>query len=214
MNKSDCISHLVPRIMSDVQNNEIVVLCISGRSCSGKSTLSDEFKSVLNNCGCTVEVLCEDSWYKDLEDIPRGLYGFFNMEDESAFCIDEYKDDVRTLIRTGCSYMPIYNISRNQRVHKEQYVLRPQVLILEGLHTINIFEKIDKSDLSVYYVYLDTPFNVCLSRRVNRDTCFLDLSAEKISRVYTDVIENHYSKYISLLKGIVIGKRERGFMIE
>ena len=81
MNKLECFSQLVPKIIDDLKKDETVVLCISGRSCSGKSTLSMEIKSMLNRQGYTVEILCEDSWYKNLEEISRGLYGFYNMED-------------------------------------------------------------------------------------------------------------------------------------
>ena len=214
MNKLECFSQLMPKIIDDIKKDETVVLCISGRSCSGKSTLSMEIKSMLNRQGYTVEILCEDSWYKNLEEISRGLYGFYNMEDESAFCVLEYNKDIQTLLMSGGIYIPVYSIDKNQRVNKNKYVSKPQVLILEGLHTIHIFEELDKSDLSVYYLYLNTPFNVCLSRRINRDTQFLDLSVEKISRVYTEVIDKHYSKYINLLQSIVSEKMERGFMIE
>lgn len=187
-----------------------VVLCISGRSCSGKTTKANQIQSILKELGISSVIICEDSWYKDLEDIDYGEMGFRNMESKGAFHITEFKNDMNTLLKFGIVKIPNYNISENKRISKDIVIEKKEVVILEGLHTIDIFRDLDKSDLSVYYLFIDTPLSSCVYRRIQRDNSLFGIPKEKIEYVYINVIDKHYSQYIENQKGIVKEKGSNG----
>ena len=68
--------------------------------------------------------------------------------------------------QNGVVIMPRYDVASNTRLSKNKVVRTGQINILEGLHTISIFSKLPNS----IKIYLDTNPDVCLNRRIVRDT--------------------------------------------
>lgn len=191
------------------QNNLIV--CISGRSCSGKTTLANDIKNKFFYAQPLI--LCQDSWYKNLSDFKRDNKGYFDLECEDAFEIEEFKKDIDYLMATKHCFVPYYSVEKNQRLAKGTDVIFSSLIILEGLHTIDIFKNLDK-DYSVLYVFVDTPLSICIKRRVDRDYKLFDVNPVMVADRYRNVIDVHYNPYYNSQKKIVLNKSERGVVLD
>lgn len=141
-----------------------VNVVIAGITCSGKTTLANNLKRVFEK-EYTVTIISQDDYFKNLPEIPRVQDGYFTDSVE-AFHTLEFQQDVQFLLQNGVVIMPRYDVASNTRLSKNKVVRTGQINILEGLHTISIFSKLPNS----IKIYLDTNPDVCLNRRIVRDT--------------------------------------------
>ena len=110
-------------------------------------------------------IISQDDYFKNLPEIPRVQDGYLTDSVE-AFHTLEFQQDVQFLLQNGVVIMPRYDVASNTRLSKNKVVRTGQINILEGLHTISIFSKLPNS----IKIYLDTNPDVCLNRRIVRDT--------------------------------------------
>lgn len=141
-----------------------VNVVIAGITCSGKTTLANNLKRVFEK-EYTVTIISQDDYFKNLPEIPRVQDGYLTDSVE-AFHTLEFQQDVQFLLQNGVVIMPRYDVASNTRLSKNKVVRTGQINILEGLHTISIFSKLPNS----IKIYLDTNPDVCLNRRIVRDT--------------------------------------------
>lgn len=182
-------------------DSSALVICIAGASCSGKSTLARNIKdNFTSNNPC---IICQDDWFKNIEDIPKDDNGYYNFETEDAFHKEEFLNDVTSLIANGSMNKPKYNIQTNQRVDKIEVVQKSPLIILEGLHTIlwidEILGKCEIDDrVNLIKVWVDSDKNICSIRRAERDIKFINRDMNFLMNHYNNVIYLHYEDYISL----------------
>ena len=158
-------------------------IIISGITCSGKTTLSNE---ILN-----ASILREDDYMKDRKSIPNnGKY--YLMDLPSAYNIDEYKKDVNDLLTNGYVYYPKYNFNKNERINKNNKLLRSNINVFEGLHTINALKELSNS----LKVFMDIDINLCLERRIKRDTSIYGMDKQLIISYFNEIIIPIYKSYI------------------
>lgn len=154
-------------------------LLISGITCSGKSTLSRMLKESIKD----VSIIEQDSYFKDLKDIPRSK-GYYLFDSPNAFNIEEFKKDINSLLTNGFIFLPNYDKKKNQRVSKDIYTLSSRLNIFEGLHTIFLL-----SDLpNTYKIFIEVSLEEILKRKINRDKTYGINEKEVISYFYEIVI--------------------------
>ena len=140
--------------MSETRKEEVMNIIISGLTCSGKTTLSNEIYNQNNNT-C---ILREDDYMKDNTFIPhKGK--FYLMDLPRAYNIEEYLNDIDRLLREGLCYYPLYDFNINKRINKNELKERKEINIFEGLHTIELLKDLRDS----IKVFMDTDIDT--SRR-------------------------------------------------
>lgn len=161
-------------------------IIIAGMSCSGKTTLSNEIPNSLH---------FEQDWYfKDKKDIPFIKKGYL-FDSPNAFHMIEFKNDVEKLLKNGSICIPNYDIKTNTRVSKNKEVKINKLNIFEGLHTITELKELEDS----IKVFMDTPFEECLLRRIKRDTSY-GINEKEITRYFYEVMIPMYKSYIEIQK--------------
>ena len=163
-------------------------ILISGCTCSGKTTLANLIKKELN-----ASVINQDSYYKDLINIPKTRYGYL-LDSINAFSIQEYIKDASD-IQTKSIYIPNYDISTNKRLSKDILLEPSDLNVFEGLHTITLLKNL-KDTLKVF---IDTDLNTCLERRIQRDNT---IDKSKVIEFYNTCILPMYYEYIEPQKRI------------
>ena len=206
MNKQD----LFAKIDNEITKGDLYI-CISGYSCSGKTTLAKEISERYSYLKPLV--LCEDMWYKDLSDIQRNAQGYYDMESPTAFHISEFVMDVEKLADLGYCYVPNYKIETNTRIDKNKKVTKSPLTILDGLHTVGLFTGFDESH-NFIYILVDTDIDTCITRRVDRDVSWSNLSASRIKEHYRNVIEPNYNGCYNRLRSVIKEKGERGVLLK
>lgn len=157
-------------------------LIISGMSCSGKTTLASSIPNSLH---------FEQDWYfKDKKDIPVTRKGYL-FDSPNAFHMIEFVNDVENLLEKGVIYIPTYDIKTNTRISKTKKVDRKNINIFEGLHTIGELKDLRDS----IKVFIDTPLEECLKRRIRRDVSY-GISEQEVIKYFYEVMIPMYKSYI------------------
>ena len=178
-------------IRQKVRINGICNVIIAGGTCSGKTTLADNLKTELSK-EFSVTIIKQDDYYKDLQDIPKIRKGYL-MDSPNAFHAREFRQDIEQLLTGGASVVPQYDVAQNKRISKNAKMSRSQVNILEGLHTIMLLEGLPDT----LTIFIDTPMEVCLERRICRDTGLYGVAAELVKENFTDCIAPMYHSYVA-----------------
>lgn len=152
------------------------LIAISGGSGSGKSTIAE---ALLEYIGPDRAVIFrEDGYYFPLGKFPEYVAG--DDESRAAFIREMNYDDPATkendllirqlkALKSGLPInQPCYDFETHDRITDRTEHLEPRdVIIYEGIHSLGFSELTDDIDLSIY---VDTPDDLRLARRFQRDT--------------------------------------------
>lgn len=150
-----------------------VAVAIAGMTCSGKTTLADRIAAAFAAEGAAL--MRQDDYYKDLPDIPRGGCGF-QLESPAAFHTAEFVRDAKTLLSTGAVLSPVYDVASNTRRTEKRLVRAGRIAVFEGLHAVSLL----KGEIDCVAFFADEPPEVCLARRVRRDTAAFGVPEEAV----------------------------------
>lgn len=149
------------------------LIAITGGSGSGKSTLTTAFQAHLGAEKCVV--MGEDNYYKARADHDQDVVGLPHDEVEKIINFDDFasKDmpamraDIEALKAGKTIHQPVYSFADHDRITGQFVTLVPKpVIIVEGIHVLSVPEIAALFDLTVF---VDTPADLRLARRIKRD---------------------------------------------
>lgn len=178
------------KISSFLETHNTANVIIAGQTCSGKTTLANRILNYFDGI-YSVSIISQDDYFKNLCDIPIANNKYL-MEIPEAFWIEEFLDDVHSLLQYGSVYMPNYDIASNSRKNKNKLIYSGQINIFEGLHTIEVLDSLENS----ISIFVDTSPDVCLKRRVERDSMNLGIPEKIIRQHWTDCIQPQSERFI------------------
>jgi len=148
--------------VSKVTTEKPIVIGITGGSGSGKTTLANQLVS--DPRIQPASLLSLDSYYRNPEDIPERIGG--NYDHPEALDHSLFIEHLR-LLRNGLPIpSPCYDFT-NHRRRGETRVIRPaRIIVAEG---VLLGEVISNQDLIDFHVFVDTPADTRLIRRIRRD---------------------------------------------
>lgn len=171
-------------------NHNTINVIIAGITCSGKTTLASQIRNYFSN-NYSVTLVSQDDYFKNLADIPRIREGYLTDSIE-AFHTSEFAHDVNALLKDGVVFMPRYDIATNTRISKNKIVRVGRINVFEGLHTIHLLGNLD----NCIKVFVNTDNNLCLERRIARDTLNFNVPEIRIRQYWNDCIMPMCDKYI------------------
>jgi len=140
-----------------------VVLGVGGCSGSGKTTLARELAAQLD-----AVLFPLDFYYRDLAHLSREERDHYNFDHPESLEHDLIVRHVEQLRRNQPIDRPNYDFSTHSRVKDVTDHLEPQAfIIVEGILALHYADLKPLYDLTVY---VDAPHDVCLMRRIYRDT--------------------------------------------
>ena len=149
------------------------LIAITGGSGSGKSTLADALYKALGADRCVV--LRDDCYYKprnkhavDVTHLsPADVARTINFDDTESKDIDMLLKDIRRLKAGETIRQPIYDFVNHDRLDETGPDIHPSdIVIAEGIHILSDPASAELFDLTVF---VDTPADLRLSRRILRD---------------------------------------------
>lgn len=181
---------LQEEIKKYLQHHNKVNVVIAGPTCSGKTTLANEIRKdfVAKEA---VTIVSQDDYFKNLCDVPRGKTGYL-MDSIEAFHQEEFKQDMQKLLQEGVAWMPRYQVATNTRIGKNKIVRDSKINVIEGLHTITLLQNIPQA----IYIFVDTDMEICLNRRILRDTVQYKIPEAIIKKHWNDCILPMYQRDI------------------
>jgi uridine kinase len=154
-----------------------VMLAVAGASGSGKTTLAAELARTLHGLHFSL-----DTYYRDLSHLPLKQRALQNFDDPAMIEAPLLASHIAELAQGHSIDRPGYSFAEYIRVPGETERIQPgAVVVVEGLFTLYFPE------LRPFYqfsVYVDTPDDVCLARRLKRDIEERGRDPESVRRQY------------------------------
>lgn len=168
-----------------------MVIAISGRSGSGKTTVVNNLIKVLEKNN--VCYLHQDSYYKDQSHVPYEKRGKINYDHPDTIDLALFAKHLQELAIGKPIEKPVYNYSTHTREKHHETIMPKEIILADGIHILNIEEIRKISDLKVY---IDTDADICFIRRLLRDTKERDRSVESVINQYIETVKPMQEKYV------------------
>lgn len=174
-----------------MMSSQCVIIGIAGASGSGKSLLASTIVSELGSS--QVAVISEDAYYKDLGDMP------FHQREERNYDHPESMDHallaehLKTLKEGHGVELPVYDYSTHSRTAQTRSVGKHTIIVLEGILLLTDEVLRDLMDIRIY---VDTPMDICLIRRLTRDLIERGRTVEGVLTQYQNTVRPMYLQFI------------------
>ncbi len=164
------------------------IIGIAGGTGSGKTTVAEKISNILNE---NISIVPQDAFYKEMYNTPVEER---NYDHPYAFDIDLLLEDIKQLKKGEDIYIPIYNFKDHRRLKEQKLIKYAPVIILEG---ILIFYYKALRDLMDFKIYVDTPSDVRLARRVLRDINERGRSIDSVIDQYLNTVRPMHIEFVS-----------------
>ncbi|MAZ77644.1 MAG: uridine kinase [Legionellaceae bacterium] len=172
-------------------NNKVIIIGIAGASASGKSLLANTIVEELGSD--QVAVIPEDSYYHDLSHLPKEEREKVNFDHPDALDHELLLKQLRALQDGESVEVPIYDHSEHIRLKKTRHIGGYTIVVLEG---ILIFADISIRNNLDIRIFMDTPLDICLIRRLKRDILERARSIESVIEQYEKTVRPMYMQFI------------------
>ncbi|MEO9968520.1 MAG: uridine kinase [Hyphomonadaceae bacterium] len=166
------------------------IIAISGGSGSGKSTLAAGLVNAL--APRTVSLFVEDAYYWPRSHYPADVpVSAINYDDPSSKDIGSLVRDLAALKSGKPIFQPQYDFETHARAEGSDELAPADIIIFEGIHTLSLPEADHLIDLRVF---VDTPDDLRLARRIRRDVLERERSVESVLSQYMSTVRpSHYA---------------------
>ncbi|PID47084.1 MAG: uridine kinase [Proteobacteria bacterium] len=179
--------------MSNAQGFECrsVFVSIVGASCSGKTALAKNIAKRFSDRH--VSVIAEDAYYKRQDHLSLEERAVINYDHPSAFDHDLLIEHMN-LLRQGRSIeSPTYDYVNHTRADATVTIDPTPVIIVEG---ILLYHELSLRDLFALKLFVDTPLDICLARRVERDVIERGRTVDSVLSQYQKTVRPMYNEFI------------------
>jgi uridine kinase len=170
-----------------------IILAISGASGSGKSLFTQNLKLKLQKHKQPVLVLQEDHYYKSQDHVSMQDRVNTNYDHPDAFEHDLLSRHLQSLCANKTIDYPSYCYKTHTRLKQTQKIKPVPIIIIEGIMLLTQIQLFDHFD---FKVFVDTPLDVCLMRRMLRDTQERGRSLASVATQYEKTVKPMYHKFI------------------
>lgn len=168
-----------------------IIIGISGPSASGKSLLANTIVSELGSS--QVAVISEDAYYKDNSHLPMSEREKINYDHPEAFDHALLCQHLQQLQQGEAVDIPIYSHSQHLRLSETRHIGERAIIVLEG---ILLFTDKQLRELMDIRIFMSTPLDVCLLRRLKRDVVERHRSFESVVHQYETTVRPMYLQFI------------------
>ncbi len=180
--------------MSDKQS-DCVIIGIAGASASGKSliarTIYNELTAELGED--QIGVITEDCYYKDQSHLPMSDRVKTNYDHPNAFDHALLAEHLKTLIQGESVNIPVYSYSEHTRMSETTTFTPKRIIILEGILLLTDSTLRKLLDVSIF---MDTPLDICLIRRLVRDVEERGRTMESVLEQYQKTVRPMFLQFI------------------
>lgn len=169
-----------------------IIIGVSGPSGSGKSLFSQK---ICSNFGVNKEavIISEDSYYKNNPELSFEERSIQNYDHPEAFEHDLLIEHIKTLKSDKPIDIPLYDYVSHLRKEETVRIYPCPVIIIEGILLLSDKKLRDLIDIKIY---MDTPLDICLSRRIYRDIIERGRNINSIITQYNSHTRPMYFKFV------------------
>ena len=170
---------------------EGILIGITGASGSGKTLVAENIFKQLGSEN--VVIMEEDSYYRDLSDIPYNERSGRNFDHPDAFDHDLLSTHIKKLLGGESIAHPIYDYTTHSRKDETKTVGPHRIVVLEGILILNEPELRDQMDIKVF---IDTAPDVCFIRRLRRDIEERGRDVNSVINQYMETVRPMYFQFV------------------
>ena len=168
-----------------------ILIGIAGGSGSGKTLVA---RTIVRELGSKrVVVIDQDSYYKNLEEIPFRDREARNFDHPDAFDHDLLRQHLRELLEGHAIDQPVYDYGKHERSTETRHISDHLVVVLEG---ILIYHDPELRALMDIKLFVDADSDVRLIRRLRRDILERGRSVDSILRQYEDSVRPMHLQFV------------------
>jgi len=168
-----------------------ILIGIAGGTGAGKTLVA---QSIAEDLGSEqVVILEQDSYYKDLRNIPLGERESRNFDHPDAFDRDLLRAQLETLLAGGQVDMPVYDMRTHTRSAQALPVKGRRIMILDGLL---ILEDPALRQLMDIKLYVDADPDIRFIRRLKRDLTERGRTLDQIIRQYESSVRPMHLQFV------------------
>ena len=173
----------------------MLIIGIAGGSGSGKSTLVERLLN--SDCGSQITFLPHDAYYHHAQQMPEELRRTQNWDHPDALDNQLFVEHIERLLNGHGVRRPTYDFVTHSRC-TETVTLEPRSLLLvEGILLFAIPEIRDRIQLRVY---VDTPADLRMVRRLLRDTTERGRSLSSVVDQYQSTVKPMHDRFVETSK--------------
>jgi uridine kinase len=177
--------------VTPVTNRRGILIGIAGGTGAGKTLVA---QSIAEDLGSEkVLILEQDSYYRDLRNIPLGERESRNFDHPDAFDRDLLRSQLETLLSGGEVDMPVYDMRTHTRNPQAVRVQSRRVIILDG---ILILEDPAIRQLMDIKLYVDADPDIRFIRRMKRDLTERGRTLDQVIRQYESSVRPMHLQFV------------------
>ena len=173
------------------------VIAIAGASASGKTLFADTIyqelikENALDEGG--IAFISEDSYYRDQSHIPLTERVKTNYDHPDAFEHQLMVEHINALKSGQPIDLPIYSYTQHTRTEKVRRIKPSRIILVEGIMLLTDPQLRSLFDIQVF---MDTPLDICLIRRISRDMQERGRTFDSIVTQYEKTVRPMYFEFI------------------
>jgi uridine kinase len=168
-----------------------ILIGIAGGSGSGKTLVA---RTLVREIGSDrVVVIDQDSYYRNLEDIPFGDRDARNFDHPDAFDGELLKRHIRDLLDGRPIEQPVYDYAAHCRLRETRHIGEHDIIVLEG---ILIFVDAELRAMMDIKLFIDADDDVRLIRRLRRDLIERGRSVDSVLRQYEESVRPMHMQFV------------------
>jgi uridine kinase len=174
-------------------------ISVCGASGSGKSLFTHNLQAHLNttNPSHSVLILQEDHYYRAQDDKPMDERIITNYDHPDAFEHTLLQNHLQSLKAGQCIDYPQYCFKTHTRQPECTTIAPAPIIIVEGIMVMAAPELQDIFDLRLF---VDTPIDICLLRRMQRDINERGRTVDCVANQYQATVKPMYHQFIAPTK--------------
>lgn len=169
---------------------ETRIIIVAGPAASGKTSLIHWLKNRHPNL---VSVLPIDNYYYALDHMPEEERHFVNYDHPDSIEWTLLEEHLKMLKKGKTVECPNYCYVKQTRIQPSLITKPKPIILLDGLLTLSI-ENIRK--LANTSLFIDTPIDICLARKIKRDIEERGRTIEQSTRQYLKMTRPMYYQFV------------------
>jgi uridine kinase len=172
-----------------------ILIGIAGGSGSGKTLVA---RTIVRELGSDrVVIIDQDSYYKNLEDIPFRDREARNFDHPDAFDNGLLTQHIRELLEGHAVEQPIYDYAEHRRLDETRRIGDHHIIVLEG---ILIFHDPELRALMDIKLFIDADPDIRFIRRLRRDIIERGRSVDSVIRQYEESVRPMHLQFVDPAK--------------
>jgi uridine kinase len=168
-----------------------LIIGISGGTGSGKTTVANGILDTVK--ACEVVFIQQDSYYRNLKDMPLDFRQVANFDHPDAIDNDLLVNHVRKLRAGEPVELPIYDFRTHTRSNETRAVEPKPIVIVEGILIFSDPRLLEQLDVKVF---VDTPDDIRFIRRLRRDVAERGRTVESVIEQYLATVRPMHMQFI------------------